>query len=292
MTSSTSFHSMASPSSLNGSSSQPSDQYKNQSPHDQTFADAAAPAINGKLDIRREPESEDVQVNGTHKDSAPSTNGKADMSTKKTSSFFGNGFSERAPPPQLTVEKFQDKDGEHLTTIKSVVSPDDDRPHLERSDTLVSGKRPTNQYVNALCLSSFQQVSQKAQANPYPLHSIIESASLRSPSHFAAASKLSGSSSTRSLFRSSSPPSSSSPPFPSLGRSSFPTSSTFNSPGPPPQAHYPAAATLCAASPSGSSSPPTSQCGSTAARNCPQRGNTFLGIIPTGLSLTGRLRRL
>ena len=124
MTSSASFDSTASPSSLNGSSSQPSSRYRNQIPNDQTFADAAAPAVNGKLDMRRKPESEDVQVNGTNGDSAPSTDGKVDKSTKKSSSFFGNGSPERPLPPQLTVEKFQDKDGEHLTTIKSVLSPE------------------------------------------------------------------------------------------------------------------------------------------------------------------------
>ena len=292
MTSPASFNSMASPSSLNGSSPKPSGQHRNRSPNDQTFTDTAAPAINGKLDMRREPENGDVQVNGTHGNSAPSTDGKTDKSTKKSSSFFGKGFSERAAPPQLTMEKFQDKDGEHLTTIKSVVSTDDDRPHLERSDTLVSGRRPTNQYVAALCLSSFQQVSQMPQANSYLLHYFIESASLPSPSPSTAASKPSGSSCTRSPSPSSSPPSSSSPLCLSPGQFSSPTSSTSNSPALLPRGHYPAAAASRAASPSGSSSPPTSPCGSTAAKNCPRRGNTSLDTIPTGSFLTGRSRPL
>ena len=95
--------------------------------------------------MRREPQREDnnEQINTTYKQPQPATNG-VEKPSKKSSSFFSNGFAER-PAPQLTVEKFQDKDGEYLTTVKSVLAPDDPRPHLERSDTLVSGRRPANQ---------------------------------------------------------------------------------------------------------------------------------------------------
>lgn len=150
MASSASFDSMASSLSLNGDSSRPASRHNTRipAPIERSFADAAAAAPNsvvGRLDMRREPRKVDSseQVNGTHEERESTINGTKKPGNK-SSSFFSNGFAER-PPPQLTVEKFQDKDGEHLTTIKSVLAPDDRKPHLERSDTLVSGKRPVNQ---------------------------------------------------------------------------------------------------------------------------------------------------
>lgn len=141
---------------------------------DRSFADAAAaeprPVVNGagKVDMRREirneegiiekPDVNDPDSHPDHHQQHEQSSGrqkKSDISTDKSvekkkpsgsSSFFGNGSApQRQSVLELTVEKFQDKDGEHLTTVKSVSAPDEPRPHLERSDTLVSGRRPGGQ---------------------------------------------------------------------------------------------------------------------------------------------------
>ena len=162
MTSHASFDSMNSSWSLNGDSSLPPSRHrKKPPPTDKSFAATAAAAVNGngKLDMRQDTPVNGEKVNGTNqREIDPSmTDAIGTKPTKnKSGPFFANGFpnlagsegpTEKPRLPQLTVEKFQDKDGEHLTTFKSVLSPDNEgvpQPHVERSDTLVSGKRPRN----------------------------------------------------------------------------------------------------------------------------------------------------
>ena len=60
---------------------------------------------------------------------------------KKTSSSRMNGHAKNkeVSMSQLMVEKFQDKDGEHLTTIKQFHR--NGHPQNQRSDELLSGRR-------------------------------------------------------------------------------------------------------------------------------------------------------
>lgn len=56
-----------------------------------------------------------------------------------SSRINGHGRSKEGSMPQLVVVKFQDKDGEHLTTIKQ--SHRNGQSENQRSDELLSGRR-------------------------------------------------------------------------------------------------------------------------------------------------------
>ena len=62
---------------------------------------------------------------------------------KKSSSVRINGHSrdKEDTTSQLMVERFQDKDGEHLTTVKQYRSHGKAETQVRRSDELVSGRR-------------------------------------------------------------------------------------------------------------------------------------------------------
>ena len=62
---------------------------------------------------------------------------------KKTSSLRMNGHTmePEGSNSQLIVEKFQDRDGEHLTTIKQYRPHSRGETQIRRSDELVSGRR-------------------------------------------------------------------------------------------------------------------------------------------------------
>ncbi|KAG7007117.1 rRNA-processing protein FCF1 [Physcia stellaris] len=81
------------------------------------------------------------QYSGQGEDDAPRS--PVRKPHRKTSSIRINGHrrDREGSGSQLMVEKFQDRDGEHLTTIKRHRSHDRAETHLRRRDELVSGRR-------------------------------------------------------------------------------------------------------------------------------------------------------
>ena len=81
------------------------------------------------------------QYSGQGEDDAPRS--PVRKPHRKTSSVRMNGHKRdrEGSGSQLMVEKFQDRDGEHLTTIRRHRPHDRGEPHVHRSDELVSGRR-------------------------------------------------------------------------------------------------------------------------------------------------------
>lgn len=95
------------------------------------------------------------QYSGQGEDDAPRS--PVRKPHRKTSSIRMNGHrrDREGSSSQLMVEKFQDRDGEHLTTIKRHRSHDRAETHVRRSDELVSGRRvgtkwERSQYVRTM----------------------------------------------------------------------------------------------------------------------------------------------
>ena len=81
------------------------------------------------------------QYSGQGEDDAPRS--PVRKPHKKSSSLRMNGHSrdKDGSASQLIVEKFQDKDGEHLTTIRQYRPRGEAETEVRRSDELVSGRR-------------------------------------------------------------------------------------------------------------------------------------------------------
>lgn len=81
------------------------------------------------------------QYTGQGEDDAPRS--PVRKSHKKTNSSRANGHArdKDGSSSQLMVERFQDRDGEHLTTIRQYRPSGRSEAQVRRSDELVSGRR-------------------------------------------------------------------------------------------------------------------------------------------------------
>lgn len=79
------------------------------------------------------------QYTGQGEDDLPRTPVRKIVKKSSTSHINGHARSQEGSISQLMVEKFQDKDGEHLTAIKQ--SRQNGRSQHERSDELLSGRK-------------------------------------------------------------------------------------------------------------------------------------------------------
>ena len=106
----------------------------------------------GTTDLLSEPSNGVEQYSGQGEDDAPRS--PVRKAHKKTSSVRINGHSrdKEDSSSQLMVEKFQDKEGEHLTTIKQYRPPGRAETQVRRSDELVSGRRVGTKWERSQCV--------------------------------------------------------------------------------------------------------------------------------------------
>lgn len=85
----------------------------------------------------------DVPVNGAppeqYSGNGENEGPRSPVRRSKRRQISGHSRDKNDSISQLVVEKFQDKDGEHLTTVKQIQR--DGQPQTQRSDELVSGRR-------------------------------------------------------------------------------------------------------------------------------------------------------
>ena len=107
----------------------------------------------GTSDLLSEPSNGVEQYSGQGEDDAPRS--PVRKAHKKSSSvrINGHGRDKEDSSPQLMVEKFQDKDGEHLTTIRQYRPPGRSETEVRRSDELVSGRRVGTKWERSQCVT-------------------------------------------------------------------------------------------------------------------------------------------
>lgn len=107
----------------------------------------------GTNDLLSEPSNGIEQYSGQGEDDAPRS--PVRKAHKKSSSVRINGHNrdKEYSSSQLMVERFQDKDGEHLTTIKQYRSPGRTETQVRRSDELVSGRRVGTKWERSQCVT-------------------------------------------------------------------------------------------------------------------------------------------
>lgn len=206
---------------------------------------------------------------------------------KKSGSIKTNGISKEKTDGQVLVEKYEDKDGEHLVSVKQAGDRGKGKPlAARRNSELVSGRKAgagweQSQYadfqycyhtylliicaVSILLLSQF--LSKDACKLLLSLGTLSASPFFSAPSSYSALSHCSG-------------------------LSSFPTSYMCCSPAPDTLEPCPTAPTFVALFRSGRFSLPTSLLASIAPPLFPQHGNTFSAITRTALSHMEPLRLL
>lgn len=206
---------------------------------------------------------------------------------KKSGSLRTNGASKEKKDGQIVVERYEDKDGEHLVSIRQAWDRRKGKSMAARQNSeLVSGRKAgasweQSQYCDLhFCYHTWQLTTFAASTSP------------RSQSPSKDACKPSLSSGTLSALPCFSAPSSFSAPFHYFGPSSFPTSYTSCSPALDNLALSPTAPIFFALYESGRFSLPTSLPASIVPPSFRPRANTSLAIIRTASSRMAPLRHL
>lgn len=198
---------------------------------------------------------------------------------KKSGSLKTNGISKEKTDVQVVVERYEDKDGEHLVSVKQAGDRGKGKPlAARRNSELVSGRKAG---------AGWEQSQYVDLQYCYHTHILIICAvSISLPSQFPSkdAYKLSLSLGTLSASPFFSAPSSYSALSHYFGPSSFPTSYMCYFPAPDTLEPCPTAPISVALFRSGRFSLPTFLLASIAPLFFPQHGNTFLAITRTALS--------
>ena len=206
---------------------------------------------------------------------------------KKSGSLKTNGALKEKRDGQIVVERYEDKDGEHLVSIRQAGDRGKGKPTVARRNSeLVSGRKAgagweQSQYSDLNC-----------SYHTYQLMMCEVSISLLSQFLSKGACKLSLFWGTLLASPFFSALSSSSAPSHSSGLSSFPISSMSYSPTLDTLAISPTAPISSALSPPGRFSLPTSRLASIAPHLSLQHANTSLAITLTASSRMGPLRPL
>ena len=118
-------------------------------PPTKTYAAAAKELLDTSMDDAAPLE----QYSGRGEDDAPRSPVRKMHKRNSSSRMNGHVNGKAESMSQLIVEKFQDKDGEHLTTVKQIQR--NGKPQAQRRDELVSGRRVGTKWERSQYARSF-----------------------------------------------------------------------------------------------------------------------------------------